>query len=44
MIKINFLGDEIPKQNMHYTCIDCIIIQSVMKMKKMNYLKLYLAE
>ena len=33
-IKTNFLGDEIPKENMHYTCIACITIDSVMKMDK----------
>ena len=33
MIKTN-LGDEIPKENVHYTCIACIIIDSVMRMKK----------
>ena len=34
MIKRNFLGDEIPKENIHYTCIACITIDSVMKMEK----------
>ena len=34
MIKTNFLVDEIPKENMHYTCIACITINSVMEMKK----------
>ena len=33
-IKTNFLGDEAPKENMHYTCIACITIDSVMKMDK----------
>ena len=27
-------GDEIPKENMNYTCIACIAIDSVMKMGK----------
>ena len=27
--KTNFLGDEVPKENMHYTCIACITIDSV---------------
>ena len=26
MIKTNFLGNNIPKKNMHYTCIACITI------------------
>ena len=33
LIKTNFLGDEIPKESMHYTCIACITIDSVMRMK-----------
>ena len=36
-IKTNFLGDEIPKGNMHYTCIAGIIIDSIMRMEKKNY-------
>ena len=27
MIKINFLGDEIPKENGHYACIACVTIE-----------------
>ena len=34
MIKKNFLGDEIPKQIVHYTCIVCITIDSVVKMEE----------
>ena len=33
-IKTNFLGDKIPKENVHYACIACITIDSVMKMEK----------
>ena len=33
-IKTNFLGNEVPKENMHYTCIACVTIDSVMKMEK----------
>ena len=44
MIKTNFLGDEIPKENMHYACIACITIDSVMKIKKKNYPQIYLKE
>ena len=44
MIKTNFLDDEIPKENMHYACIACITIDSVMKIEKKNYLKVYLEE
>ena len=31
VIKTNFFGNDIPKENMHYTCISCIIIYSVLK-------------
>ena len=31
MIKINFLGKDIPKENMHYTCIAYITIDSVLR-------------
>ena len=31
-IKTDFLGDEIPKENMYYTRIACITIDSVMRM------------
>ena len=33
-IRTNFLGNGVPKKNMYYTCITCITIDSVMKMKK----------
>ena len=32
VIKTNFWGDEIPKEDEHRTCIACISIDSVMKM------------
>ena len=31
VIKTNLLGNGVPKENMHYTCIACITIDSVMK-------------
>ena len=43
-IKTNFLGDEVLKENEHYACIACITIDSVMTMKKKNYLQIYLEE
>ena len=33
-IKTNFLGNDMPKENMHYKCIACITIDSVMRMDK----------
>ena len=44
IIKTNFLGDKIPKESMHYTCIVCMTIDSVMRMKKKNYPQVYLEE
>ena len=44
IIKTNFLGNKIPKEKKHYTCIDCVTIDSVMKMRKENYPQGYLEE
>ena len=44
VIKTNFLGNDVPKENKHYTCIACITIDSVMRMAKKNYLQVYLEE
>ena len=43
-IKTNFLGNEVPKENVHYTCIACITIDSVMRIDKKNHLQVYLEE
>ena len=32
VIKTNFLGEKIPKESMHYTCIACMAIDPVMRM------------
>ena len=34
VIKKNFWGNNIPKENMHYTCIACITIDSVIRIDK----------
>ena len=39
VINTNFLGDDIPKENVHYACIACITIDSVMRMEKKVYLE-----
>ena len=39
-----FWDDEIPKRNVHYTCIALINIDSVMKMDKQNCHQVYLEE
>ena len=44
VIKTNFLVNPVPKENMHYTCIACITIDSVMKMDKKDYPQVYLEE
>ena len=44
VIKTNFLGTDTPKKNMHYTCIACITIDSVMRMDKKNHPQVYLEE
>ena len=44
VIKTNFLSDEIPKKGVHYACIACITIDSVIRMKKKNYPQVYLEE
>ena len=42
VIKTNFLGNDMPKENMHYTCIACITIDSVLTIDKKNYPQVYL--
>ena len=44
LIKTNFLGNGVPKGNMHYACIACISIDSVMKMGKKHFPQVYLEE
>ena len=44
VFKTNFLGNKIPKENKHYTCIACVTIDSVMRVVKENYLQVFLEE
>ena len=44
MIKTSTWGNEVPKENKHYTYIACITIDSVMKMEKKNYPPAYLED
>ena len=44
VIKTNSLGDEIPKESMHYTYSACIAINSVMRIEKKNYPQVCLEE
>ena len=34
VVKTNFLGNDVPKENMHYACIACITIDSVLRIDK----------
>ena len=43
-IKTNFLGNNVPEENIYYTCIACITLDSVLKMNKKNYPQGYLEE
>ena len=44
IIKTNFLGKGVPKENTHYTCIACITIDSVMRMDNKYFPLVYLEE
>ena len=44
VIKTKFLGNDIPKENMYYTCMACNIINYVMKMDKKYFPQVYLEQ
>ena len=44
VIKTNFLGKKVPKENICYTCIACLTIDSVVRKDKKNYPQVYLEE
>ena len=44
IIRTNFLGNGIPKENMHYTCIACVTAGSVLTIDKKNQSQVYLDE
>ena len=44
VIKTNFLGNGMPKENMYYSCIACITIDSVINFNKKNHPQVYLEE
>ena len=43
-IKANFLNNGMSKENMHYSCIACIFIDSVINFNKKNNPQVYLKE
>ena len=44
VIKTNFLGKDMPKENMYYTCIACITVDSVLRINKKNHPQVCLEE
>ena len=42
VIKTNVLGNDMPKENMHYTFMACITVDSVINIEKKNYPQVYL--
>ena len=43
-IKTNFLNNGMPKENIHYSCIACITIDSVINFNNKNHPQVYLEE
>ena len=44
MINTLFSGDEIPKEKNHYVCIPAVCIDSILRVDKKNYPKVYLEQ
>ena len=44
VVNTKFLGGEVPKEDVHYTCIACTSVDSVMNIEKKNYPQVYLVE
>ena len=44
VIKTNFLNNGMPKESMHYSCIACITIDSVINFNEKNHPQVYLEE
>ena len=44
VIKTIFLDNDMPKENMHYTCMACITIDSILRINKKNHPQVYLEE
>ena len=44
IIRTNFLGNGIPKENIYYSCIVCVTIDSVSTIDKKNHPPVYLEE
>ena len=44
IIRTNFVGNGIPKENMHYTCMACVTIDSLLTIDKKNQPQVYLGQ
>ena len=44
VVNRNSCGDEMPKEDVHHTCIACINIDFVLKIEKKNYPQVYLEQ
>ena len=44
VIKTNFLGNDMPKENIRYTCTACMTIDYVMRIDKKSHPQVYLEE
>ena len=44
VIKTNFLGNDMPKENIRYTCNACMTIDYVMRIDKKSHSQVYLEE
>ena len=44
VIKTDFLSNDMPKENVHYNCIVCITIDSVLRIDIKNHPQVYLEE
>ena len=44
VIQTNFLDDQVPGEAVHYACIACTTVDSVLRMEKKNYPQVYLEQ
>ena len=44
VVNTNFWSKKVLGEGMHYTCTACIRIDSIMKMEKKNYAKIFLCD
>ena len=44
VVNTNLLDDGVPKKGVHYSCVACINVESVMKIEKKNCPQIYLEQ